>query len=78
MNVKFEIASRGSIRIFLGSKMLIAEGELTFQPSVFYVDSASIKNWEIPIMSLVTEVEKDLIVKAALAEEGTGTRIVFD
>jgi hypothetical protein len=78
LNVKFEVVSRGSIRIYLGNKMLVAEGELTFHPPVFYVDSASMKFWEAPVKEALTMDERELILQGAREEKTDGTKILFD
>lgn len=78
MEIKFEIISRGSLRIYFGEKVATISGELTFEPPVFYAHLNSINNWESPY-------EKELIKKNELKEivafltySKNKTKIVFE
>ena len=78
MDVSCEIISRGQIRITLGEKFVVAQGELTFNPPVFYLDSSSLKIWTEPAKEMVSEAELLQIRKALANAEIKGTKIVIE
>ena len=65
------------MQISFGEKQTMVSGELTFEPSVFYVNLNSLTNWEHPNNEMISEEEKALIIKN-LSEASGPTTIVFD
>lgn len=78
MEIKFEIVSRGAMRIHYGKRVAMIAGELTFEPPVFYADMVSFKNWEPPYEhETITENQIDEMVEF-LINSGSSTKILFE
>ena len=77
MEIKFQIKSRGTISVQFGTKNLIISGELTFDPPVFYAETDSIKNWEIPDDSEKVSNKNKTEIIDFIKSNQTSTVIVF-
>lgn len=61
-----------------GERSILISGELTFNPSIFYADINSFKNWNPPFDDeLINEDQKDEIVNFIINHESS-TKIIFE
>jgi hypothetical protein len=78
MEIKFEIKSRGSMRIQYGKRVAMISGELTFEPPVFYADLTSLKNWEPPFENESVKDEQKKEIITVIERSSSPTKIVFE
>lgn len=78
MEIKFEIISRGSMRIYFGERVATISGELTFEPPVFYADLSSFKNWDSPNEEEKIKQEEIKEIINFISNSDSPTKIVFE
>lgn len=78
MKIKYKITSRSSMIITFNDKKAIVYGELTFEPSVFYVDLNSFKNWEPPFENEKISENEKIEITQYLKNSKNSTKFIFE
>jgi hypothetical protein len=78
MKIEYKIISKGSMLLSYGNKKTIIYGELTFEPSVFYVDLNSFKNWMPPFENIDISEKEIMEITQFLKKEKTSTKFIFE
>lgn len=78
MKISFEIVSRGKMVVSVNEKTVQLDGELTFEPPVFYVTLPNQLFWDKPYSSEAVTTEEIAEIKNHLETKSVGTKIVFD
>jgi hypothetical protein len=77
MKIDFVIKSRGSMLIKYGERVVLISGELTFEPSIFYADLNSFKNWEPPFEGEEINQEQKNEIVDYISNSESSTKIIF-
>ncbi|POY40757.1 hypothetical protein C3L50_04475 [Flavobacterium alvei] len=78
MKIEYKIISKGSLLIKYGNRKTIIHGELTFEPSVFYIDLNSFKNWDSPFENKKISENEKIEITQFLKKEENSTEFLFE